>query len=240
MNMNTIYLFDIDGTLTPARQPMTNEFKVVFTSWCKDKIVYLVTGSDYDKVCEQVDTETLNKITGVFGSMGNELYVNGIRKYSNNDTIPQYCIDFLTKKLQSTIYPYEHGTLHFEHRIGMLNFSVVGRDISIETRKKYFEWDSVAKERQSIADEFNKLFPEYEAKLGGQISLDIQRVGKNKAQVVDYLQSTYNNCQYIFTGDRTLPGGNDYDLAHRIVTNSLGIVHQVENPDDVLKLMKTL
>ena len=37
------------------------------------------------------------------------------------------------------------------------------------------------------------------------------------------------------TGD-----GNDYDLAHRIITNSLGIVYQVENPGDVLKLMKTL
>jgi phosphomannomutase len=232
-----IYLFDIDGTLTPARQPMTSEFKQMFSKWCENKIVYLVTGSDYDKVKEQVDIDILNKITGVFGSMGNELYISGELKYSNNDTIPHACIEFLNQKLKSTSYPYERGIINFEHRIGMLNFSVVGRGISLETRKKYFEWDSVAKERQHIADEFNKLFPEYEAKLGGQISLDIQRVGKNKAQVVDYLQKQYNNFYFVFTGDRTMPGGNDYDLAHKIITNSIGVVNQVENQNDVLKLL---
>lgn len=235
-----IYLFDIDGTLTPARQIMSEEFRKIFSPWCENKIVYLVTGNDYNKVKEQINIDTLDKLTGAFCSMGNELYVKEKLIYTNKDTVPQVCIDFLNQKIKSTTYPYERGTVNFEHRIGMLNFSVVGRDISLETRKKYFEWDSIVKERQHIAEEFNKLFPEYEAKLGGQISLDIQRVGRNKAQIVDYLQKQYNNCYLVFTGDRTMLGGNDYDLAHRIIENSLGSVHQVNDPNEVLKLLKNI
>ena len=34
-----IYLFDIDGTLTPARQPMTEDFAEFFLDFCKENIV---------------------------------------------------------------------------------------------------------------------------------------------------------------------------------------------------------
>ena len=31
----TIYIFDMDGTLTPARKPMTEDFKTEFLPWLK-------------------------------------------------------------------------------------------------------------------------------------------------------------------------------------------------------------
>ena len=54
--MQRIFMFDIDGTLTPARQQMTEEFTKFFLGFCKDNVVYLVTGSDHSKVLEQVPT----------------------------------------------------------------------------------------------------------------------------------------------------------------------------------------
>ena len=33
--MEKIYIFDVDGTLTPSRQPMTDEFKKFFKEWVK-------------------------------------------------------------------------------------------------------------------------------------------------------------------------------------------------------------
>ena len=44
-----IYIFDIDGTLTPSRNPIDKEFKKQFINFCKYNKVWLVTGSDKDK-----------------------------------------------------------------------------------------------------------------------------------------------------------------------------------------------
>ena len=42
--MKKIYIFDVDGTLTPSRQPMTNEFKDFFIAWALRNDFYLLTG----------------------------------------------------------------------------------------------------------------------------------------------------------------------------------------------------
>ena len=47
-----IYLFDIDGTLTEPRKKMSDNHVLSFLSWMTNKNVYLVTGSDYQKVKE--------------------------------------------------------------------------------------------------------------------------------------------------------------------------------------------
>ena len=57
-----IYLFDVDGTLTPPRQKMTEDFYQFFDRWVCDKVVYLVSGSDYKKIQEQVPENILKKI----------------------------------------------------------------------------------------------------------------------------------------------------------------------------------
>ena len=38
--MSDIYLFDVDGTLTPAKSKITPAFKKQFSRWMKDKEVY--------------------------------------------------------------------------------------------------------------------------------------------------------------------------------------------------------
>ena len=104
---------------------------------------------------------------------------------------------------------------HFEYRTGMLNFSIVGRGASPSLRLYYSEWDEMRKERHNIAKEFNKLFNKkygIEALAGGQISLDIQGIGKDKGQIIDHLD--YEN--YIFFGDKCGKNGNDFSLYKRL------------------------
>ena len=38
--MRKIYIFDVDGTLTPSRQKMTDEFKKFFDEWSKRNPLY--------------------------------------------------------------------------------------------------------------------------------------------------------------------------------------------------------
>lgn len=45
-----IYMFDMDGTLTPARKPMEEDFAKCFLPWLQKNKAFIVTGSDIAKV----------------------------------------------------------------------------------------------------------------------------------------------------------------------------------------------
>ena len=51
------YIFDVDGTLTPSRQTINDDFAVFFSDFCAERDCYLVTGSDREKTIEQVGEE---------------------------------------------------------------------------------------------------------------------------------------------------------------------------------------
>ena len=51
------FIFDVDGTLTPSRGKIDNDFAVFFSDFCSKKDVYLVTGSDKEKTIEQIGEE---------------------------------------------------------------------------------------------------------------------------------------------------------------------------------------
>ena len=95
----------------------------------------------------------------------------------------------------------------------MLNFSIIGRDCSLDQRLDYFEYDVKTQERAGIANEITAKWDNLDAVIGGQISIDITPRGMNKSQVLNEVKKFYSHEEYIFIGDRTMEGGNDYPLA---------------------------
>lgn len=69
----TVYLFDMDGTLTPPRLPMTEEFARAFLSWLEKHKAFIATGSDFAKVEEQLPDPVINAFSGIYCAMGNQL-----------------------------------------------------------------------------------------------------------------------------------------------------------------------
>ena len=69
--MSDIYLFDVDGTLTVAKQKIDPKFQNQFLKWMDDKEVYIVSGGTFERILNQVGTDVLNKTSGVFACMGN-------------------------------------------------------------------------------------------------------------------------------------------------------------------------
>ena len=52
--INTHYIFDVDGTLTPSRGAINPEFLKFMIRFARTNNVYLATGSDAPKTIEQV------------------------------------------------------------------------------------------------------------------------------------------------------------------------------------------
>ena len=194
----TIYVFDMDGTLTPARLPMTAEFAIQFYEWQKTHKSFIATGSDFQKVKEQLPPLVINSFTGIYSSMGNVLQSKGELIYQNNFKADAKLLDMLENYRKNTKYTCQLFPNYIEERIGMINFSVLGRDCPYSERERYSAWDKTEHEREQIAEELSKLFPEYEISVGGSISMDITPKGCGKGQIAKHLRQTYPNDKIIF------------------------------------------
>jgi phosphomannomutase len=210
--MKTIYIFDMDGTLTPSRREMTQDFEEFYSRWAKHHTFFLVSGSNLEKIKEQVPQYILDMSEGVFTCGGNQLWLGGKLSYNHEFKPEEDLINFLKEKLSNSPYPVRAGN-HIEDRGSMLNFSIVGRDCSLEERLEYFEYDVHSNERSIISDEIINKWNNLDAVIGGQISIDITPKGMNKSQVLSEVKKFYSDDRYIFIGDRTMEGGNDYPLA---------------------------
>ena len=225
---NRNFVFDVDGTLTHARQQITEEHKEWFLDWMKDKSVYLVTGSDRPKTVEQIGSEIVDSCKMAFQCAGNHVWRNGVSIAETNFNVPNDMMDWLENELDQSPYPRREGN-HIEKRVGLINFCIP--ENPDEIREDYFAWDQQQGERLNIAERFNKRFAGFEAQVGGNTSLDIFMKGRNKAQVYNTVGTPM-----VFFGDRCEPTGNDYPLVQM-----LGIYdkhHHVKTPDETFNLLK--
>ena len=207
-----VFMFDVDGTLTPSRQPMTRAFDDFFFRWANRNTFYLVSGSDLEKMKEQVPEYILDLAQGLFCCGGNQLYIDYQLHYENKFKIPNNLLTYLGEELHMSEFPIRAGN-HREDRGSMLNFSVIGRDCSLKERQQYFEWDRENNERKRIAQEVKDSWTELDDVIGCQISIDIYPKGNDKSQVLEHVKNGYPEDDIVFIGDGIENGGNDYPLA---------------------------
>jgi phosphomannomutase len=210
--MERLYLFDIDGTLTPPRQKMDEGFAEFFLPFAKENAVYLVTGSDIKKVKEQIDQRILMMCRGIFACSGNEFWKDGEKIYEQEFYPSHQLVTFLEQCVKDSKFPIKTGC-HIEHRPGMVNFSVVGRNADITQRAKYREWDERKQERRAIAYTIlveRERFGDVDVSIGGEVSIDIYPRGKDKSQAVKTIRQLHEGLPVVFMGDKMGSDGNDY------------------------------
>ena len=236
----TIFVFDLDGTLTPPRLPMSEDFEKFFISWSKDKKCFIATGSDFKKVTEQMSEIAMNAFEGIYCSMGNVLWQKGNVVYKNEFKADVKLFEMLENYRSSTKYPYPLFDNYIEKRDGMINFSVLGRDCPYHERERYYAYDKEHKEREKIKNELMSFFPELDIAIGGMISMDITPKGCGKEQVAQKLREKYPDEKIIFFGDKTFEGGNDYSLALAVLELGTSSVVQVSGPDETKEILKNM
>jgi phosphomannomutase len=200
------YVFDVDGTLTPSRGKIDAEFAEWFSRWIENKNVFLVSGSDYAKTIEQLGEDICNSVDIVYSCAGNAVYMQGALVSKSDFAITREQRLVLLNLLHISEYPTRTGQ-HIEERIGLCNFSVVGRGATAEQRQDYYEYDQKTNERFRLAANINAVFPDLEATVAGETGIDIYRRGCDKSQIANSVTP------FVFFGDMIKPGGNDYSLA---------------------------
>lgn len=248
--MGKIFLFDVDGTLTPAKTRIDPRFQRAFLKWMEKKEVYIVSGGSFVRILDQLGDKIVDRTEGVFACMGNVFYrqvdmINhtGFNEwqtvYENKFDPPRGLYGELERIVKESAFPIKTGK-HYEERIGMVNFSIVGRNATADQRKAYEEYDPRHTEREKIVKELSENYPKLDFAIGGAVSIDIFNIGNDKSQIVErYFTEAIEGNQIIFVGDRIPFPGNDHALATALRQHPNGSAYEVEAWEDTAELLKT-
>ncbi|KAJ3514193.1 hypothetical protein NLJ89_g2512 [Agrocybe chaxingu] len=243
--LKKLCLFDVDGTLTPARQTVSPEMLDILRELRKKLVIGFVGGSDLVKITEQLQTGTSN-ILEIFDYAFAE---NGLTAFKLGKPLPsQSFIDFLGEErykpfvnfilhyLADLDLPIKRGTF-VEFRRGMINVSPIGRNATVQERNEFESLDLKNGYRKAFVNVLKAKFPEYGLtySIGGQISFDIFPNGWDKTYALGRVEDEQFE-EIHFFGDKTYKGGNDYEIY--IDPRTIG--HSVENPAQTIQLLKEL
>ncbi|KAF2156889.1 phosphomannomutase [Myriangium duriaei CBS 260.36] len=247
---NTICLFDVDGTLTPARRSVSPEMLELLSQLRHKVAIGFVGGSDLIKQQEQLGKPSI-PVTSLFDfcfaengltayRMGVPLASASFIQWIGEDKY-QELTSFILHYIADLKIPKKRGTF-IEFRNGMINVSPIGRNASIEERNEYEKYDLEHGIRktfvQAIKDKFPDLGLTYS--IGGQISFDVFPKGWDKTYCLQHVESEKaSGVDYTtihFFGDKCYEGGNDYE----IFTDKRTIGHSVKSPDDTAAELRKL
>uniref|UniRef100_A0A9L0I9B4 Phosphomannomutase n=1 Tax=Equus asinus TaxID=9793 RepID=A0A9L0I9B4_EQUAS len=145
-------LFDVDGTLTPARQKIDPEVAAFLQKLRSRVQIGVVGGSDYSKIAEQLGDgdEVIENFDYVFAENGTVQYKHGrllskqtIQNHLGEELL-QDLINFCLRYMALLRLPKKRGTF-IEFRNGMLNISPIGRSCTLEERIEFSELDKVSR-----------------------------------------------------------------------------------------------
>ncbi|AFM98240.1 phosphomannomutase [Encephalitozoon hellem] len=230
----TIFLFDVDGTLSESRALMTEKMRRMLEMLKKKTLIGFVGGSDLEKQREQIGDNLLELFDYGFPENGVSFYKNKTLKSQEK------IIDVLGKKFYKE---FEEFVLEYinkmdipvkrskfiEYRNSMINVSPVGRDCTREERKQFFELDKKEKFREKMVEAMRERFKDscLVFSIGGQISIDCFPRGWDKTYCLRHIKDEGIENVYFF-GDMTMEGGNDYEIFNHKDVNGT----TVKNPDD--------
>ena len=242
-NEKIIALFDVDGTLTPARKEISSEMKAFIAELRKKIVIGTVGGSDLPKQKEQLGEDVHENFDYCFAENGLVAYKgreslgrNTLLEYLGDEKVKEF-VNFTLKYLADLDVPQKRWTF-IEFRSGMMNISPVGRNCSREERNAFEKWDNESGCRKKMVSVLREEFGErfgLTFSIGGQISFDVFPNGWDKTYCLRFLKDQgYEEIH--FFGDKTYEGGNDFE----IFTHDGTIGHAVTEPSDTMKQLKEL
>ncbi|KAJ3372488.1 Phosphomannomutase [Allomyces arbusculus] len=238
----TLVLFDVDGTLTPARKTASPEMIAQLARLRKKVVVGFVGGSDFAKQLEQLGANALDMFDYCFSENGLTAYRLGQPLESQSfihwlgEKKYQKLANFILHYIADLDIPVKRGTF-IEFRNGMINVSPIGRNCSRTERKEFEQYDHKHHIRKTMIEALRREFADYGLtySIGGEISFDVFPTGWDKTYCLRHVQDDHFKTIHFF-GDKTHKGGND----HEIYTHPSVVGHAVTKPEDTMLELKKM
>ncbi|CAE6349859.1 unnamed protein product [Rhizoctonia solani] len=243
--LKKLVLFDVDGTLSLARQVATQEMMDLLGELRKKVVTGFVGGSDLVKISEQLTVGGVKAIDSFdygFAENGLIAYKSGKQLASQSfigwvgEEKYKKLVNFILHYVADIDIPIKRGTF-VEFRNGMINVSPIGRNATIQERIDFEKYDKVHGIRKKFVDTLKEKFSDYGLtfSIGGQISFDVFPSGWDKTYALRHVEDQGFE-EIHFFGDKTYEGGNDYE----IYSDPRTIGHSVSSPEETMRILREL
>lgn len=230
--MKKLIAFDLDGTLAPSKSPLPEEMAEQLRELLTHKSMCVISGGKF----EQFQKQLLDNL-GVSDELLERLHIMptcGTRYYKYNKQAKSwskvYAEDFSEQDKKKIIAALNKGFDDLglreekvwgeciEDRGSQVTFSVLGQDIvdvlGAEGVRLKEEWDPDNSKKLKIREYIAPMLPEFEVRVGGVTSIDVTKLGIDKAYGMKKIMEELNISMHeiLFFGDRLQEGGNDYPV----------------------------
>jgi HAD superfamily hydrolase (TIGR01484 family) len=224
--MKKVIAFDLDDTLAVTKSPISDRMGELLVQLLEKYDVCIISGGKFEQFKKQVvdrleaPAHILNKFH-LMPTCGTRYY-----RYDEleNEWQLQYAEDLSADEKKNIIEVLEQSAKELglwaekpygeiiEDRNSQITYSALGQQAPAEEKYKWAEEN--AEQKQVLRTLVAERLPDLEVRLGGTTSVDITRIGIDKAygmnKLIDALD--INMDDILFIGDKLQEGGNDYPV----------------------------
>jgi phosphomannomutase len=239
-----LIIFDLDGTLAESKSPIDIKMSMLINNLLKLLKVAVISGGNWQQFENQLlanlaQNEHLKNLF-LLPTCGTKFY----QYHSNWELLYSEELKVIEKNkiidaLKNTVIKTGFKTTKtwgevIEDRGSQITFSGLGQQAPIEEKQK---WDADFAKRKTMKIFLDKLLPEFSVHLGGTTSIDITKLGIDKAYGIMKLSKMLKIAinEMIFFGDALFEGGNDFPAK-----NTGAICIQVKNPEETKLAIETI
>lgn len=217
--MKKLIIFDLDGTLAKSKSPVDKEMAGLLSNLLEVARVSIISGGDWPQFEKQVldclPKKTMLKKLSILPTCGTKFYQfekEWKQLYAENftDEERKKILDSLHSAIKAAELDIKKtwGD-QVEDRGSQITFSALGQKAPLEEKKK---WDPDFSKRKKIKKPLEKLLKGFSVGLGGTTSIDITKLGIDKAYGINKLKEILHIeiGEMLFIGDALFEGGNDY------------------------------
>ncbi|MDL2341618.1 MAG: HAD-IIB family hydrolase [Patescibacteria group bacterium] len=224
--MKKVIAFDLDDTLAISKSPVADRMGELLVQLLDHFEVCIISGGKFEQFKKQV-IDRLEASPEQLGRM-HLMPTCGTRYYRydalNLDWELQYAEDLtedekatITKVLEETakaggLWPEKPYGDVIEDRNSQVSISFLGQQAPPDIKS---EWAATyAAERMKVRAAAADLLPDFEVRAGGSTTLDVTRIGIDKAYGMHKLLQALEISKedVLFMGDKLQEGGNDYPV----------------------------
>ena len=242
--MKKLIVFDLDGTLAERKSPVDAETAPLLRDLLSIVKVAVISGGNWPQFEQQLISGLPHDADLADLSL---LPTCGTKFYRFDQGWKQlYSEDFTAEEKQTVIRALKRTVEssgiggqriwgeQIEDRGSQLTFSALGQQAPLDVKKS---WDADFSKRKAMKATLDKLIPEFSIRLGGTTSVDITRLGIDKAYGIKKLRDVLGVSigEMLFIGDALFPGGNDYPAKEAGV-----VTIQVRDPNETKRVIEAI
>ena len=217
--MKKLIVFDLDGTLAASKSSLDAEMASLLHDLLSVVKVAVISGGAWLQFEKQVlfhlpQDERLAELS-ILPTCGTQFFeYTGAwkRLYADDFTADEKekIVRSLNKAVGAAGFPVDKTWGEtIEDRGSQITYSALGQQAPLEEKVK---WDADFAKRKKIKKILDTLIPEFYVRLGGATSIDVTKLGIDKAYGIKKLKDILGIPlqEMIYVGDALFPGGNDY------------------------------